>query len=927
MANIDNLTTTEKKDLCNLIGGNNFMRFFKDNPNEYQKIKPGFRVKSLKSEEALALGLRYVEKPVVNRFIEWFTSCGLEEIKQRQEDFLKKEDNKGLADFMVLKDSLFRQNIPLYFKLSKRDESEGYVQLLSYLVENAVKEDKEKEVADSSCGLLTKQVNELKKKLEESENLYTAEKQNHEKLLAADKDLQNKLEEKLQNAEKAKLEILNDLKKEKLNLENQLSNEKNRKNMLNDVIESLKHDNKNLQDKLNYIDETFLPGKDFAYKSICVVEEDNSSNIGILHLRRIADVKDGIVQAGFDPDIESRRTNLFGNNLPSVGNLGVWNWKIEESFSGREYIRSQLDTGLHLIQVVFCNATSREEMVHEIREGIEADFVSDKLLIVYLKDNDVYEGVCCNKSNIKEVGNKLYLKEEVYKLPLFEFAGQPFFTYKSYTYYRKFYLGQPVAQVEMQESAHIIKELLSRKISWRAMKGKGLGRHKFQHLKKFLSDLTAIDFYTEVSKACDCSLEDAQNMVDVFVKKADCYISGKDITNDIIADVIDNSDDLKMRMNEMSYQRWLEENKESITVKNHELVEIEKKLAAKQLEVEELQKNEKNLVDEIDSLEKELSTKQSVSTQLDIEVRKNIQNAEKNVSSFLVDLMMKYGLHTETKALDAKPETKSLFNPGPKLEKEPDTFIDKKDFLGNLSENLESAGIAGEYASKLSYYLYAAYLQRFPIMLAGPNGEAVADAFSCMVNNQLAGKVDFHGDFDSNTFSLIRHSSDKVIAVTNPFNSRWISYLPKLLENDKFYIFTTPYPEEMQLEPASLYNLVFPLSIDEMIEAVPQYDGFMGGSWDKKEGFGEIKPNTSYKRVLELCQIRPLMEKNVSRVIQAWCNLSGEQMISNDDMWRFIIYPYAYATRHMSEAAHYLSDSNIQVSDSISKLFEKANEE
>lgn len=69
MANIDNLTTTEKKDLCNLIGGNNFMRFFKDNPNEYQKIKPGFRVKSLKSEEALTLGLRYVEKPVINRFI------------------------------------------------------------------------------------------------------------------------------------------------------------------------------------------------------------------------------------------------------------------------------------------------------------------------------------------------------------------------------------------------------------------------------------------------------------------------------------------------------------------------------------------------------------------------------------------------------------------------------------------------------------------------------------------------------------------------------------------------------------------------------------------------------------------------------------------------------------------------------------------
>lgn len=215
MANIDNLTTTEKKDLCNLIGGNNFMRFFKDNPNEYQKIKPGFRVKSLKSEEALTLGLRYVEKPVINRFIEWLTSCGLEEIKQRQEDFLKKEDNKGLADFMALKDSLFRQNIPLYFKLSKRDESEGYVQLLSYLVEQAVKEDEEKEKEDNSLDLLTKQVSKLQKKLDDKETLFAAEKQSHDQILAEVKGINKQLEERARDAEKGKREIQQNLDKER----------------------------------------------------------------------------------------------------------------------------------------------------------------------------------------------------------------------------------------------------------------------------------------------------------------------------------------------------------------------------------------------------------------------------------------------------------------------------------------------------------------------------------------------------------------------------------------------------------------------------------------------------------------------------------------------------------------------------------------
>lgn len=910
MANIDNLTTTEKKDLCNLIGGNNFMRFFKDNPNEYQKIKPGFRVKSLKSEEALALGLRYVEKPVVNRFIEWFTSCGLEEIKQRQEDFLKKEDNKGLADFMVLKDSLFRQNIPLYFKLSKRDESEGYVQLLSYLVENAVKEDKEKEEADSSCNLLTKQVGELKKKLEDSKNLYTAEKQNHEKLLAADKYLQNKLEEKLQNAEKAKLEILNDLEKERKLTVSQRK-----------TIESLKEERQEVVEKLDQLKDAWAPTSTLPFMSLCLVE--NSGYDNKIRLRRLSDIQDGMILDSYSSNILTDRHYLFGKNLPPVGTIGVWRWNEDES----HYVTVQRNLAFQLIQVIVVQAADETSLVEVVKTGVPENLIADDILLAYQSDAERYVGLYCHKNDFVQNGTAYYLRDDVYSLPMYKFSGYPFISVGEYIFYRKPYLGTIESYVQVKSPDEIIKNLLLQRMTWANMKQEGIVRHNFQHIKNLLGKMMIPSFYEEVGEACDCSLVEAEELVKDFIDKSNRHISGKDVANSVIADVIESNDDLKKRMNEIAYKRWLEENKESITVKNQELVEIEKKLAAKQLEVEELQKNEKNLIDEIDSLEKELSTKQGVSTQLDIEVRKNIQNAEKNVSSFLVDLMMKYGLHTETKALDAKPETKSLFNPGSKLEKEPDTFIDKTDFLGNLSENLESAGIAGEYASKLSYYLYAAYLQRFPIMLAGPNGEAVADAFSCMVNNQLAGKVDFHGDFDSNTFSLIRHSSDKVIAVTNPFNSRWISYLPKLLENDKFYIFTTPYPEEMQLEPASLYNLVFPLSIDEMIEAVPQYDGFMGGSWDKKEGFGEIKPNTSYKRVLELCQIRPLMEKNVGRVIQAWCNLSGEQMISNDDIWRFIIYPYAYATRHMSEAAHYLSDSNIQVSDSISKLFEKANEE
>lgn len=911
MPYIDNLTATEKKDLCKLIGGDNFKRFFKDNPNEYQKIKPGFRVKSLKSEEALALRIRYVEKPVINRFTELFISSTLEKIKQRQEEFLKKENNKGMADFMVLKDSLFKRNIPLYFKLAGRNELEGYIQLLSYLVEQAVKEDEEKEKEDNSLDLLTKKVSELQKKLDDKETLFAAEKQSHDQILAEVKGLNKQLEERARDAEKGKREIQQNLDKER-----QLTISQSK------TIEFLKSEKREVEEELDHLKDTWTPSTALPYMSLCVVEKP-SYNENKIRLRRLSDIENGMILDSYSSNIPSSRPYLFGKNLPAVGTIGVWRWNEDEN----NYVTVQRNLTYQLIQVIMAQAADVTSLVQTVKEGLSENLITDDILLVYQSGAERYVGLYCHKNDFVQNGTTYYLRDDVYHLPMYKFSGYPFISTEEYIFYRKPYLGTIESYVQVKNSDEIIKNLLLQRMTWSNMKQEGIVRHNFQHIRNLLGKMMIPSFYEEVGEACDCSLVEAEDLVKDFIDKSNQHISGKDVANSVIADVIENNDELRKRLNEIAYQRWQVENKERLTAKSREFDVIIQKLAAKQLEVEELQKNEKNLIDEIDSLEQELSTKQEMSTQLDVEVRKNIQNAEKNVSSFLVDLMMRYGLHTGKKALDTKSETDSLFHPGTKFEGESSTYTDEIDFLANLSENLQSAGIDEEYAAKLSYYLYAAYIHHFPVLLAGPNGKAVVDAFSISVNGRLAGQADFHGGFDRNMFSEIIQSSDKVIALANPFNSRWMNYLPELLCNDKFYVFITPYPEEMQLEPVSLYNLVIPLITDEMVNHVPKYDEYIGGNWDTNVDLADIKPDTSCNQVLEQCQIRPMMEENLGKMTRTWCNLSGEQTKTNDDRWRFIVYPYAYATRHMSEAAHYLSDRNIQVSDSISRLFEKANEE
>lgn len=454
MANIDNLTTTEKKDLCNLIGGNNFMRFFKDNPNEYQKIKPGFRVKSLKSEEALTLGLRYVEKPVINRFIEWFTSCGLEEIKQRQEDFLKKEDNKGLADFMALKDSLFRQNIPLYFKLSKRDESEGYVQLLSYLVEQVVKKDEEKEKADNSLDSLTKQVSELQKKLAEKEILFASEKQSHEQMLAEIKDINKKLEERAQNSEKEKWEIQQNLDKERQAVLSQRQ-----------TIESLKSEKREVEEELGLLKDTWTPSTALPYMSLCVVEKPNYSENKI-RLRRLSDIENGMILDSYSSDIPSSRPYLFGKNLPAVGTIGVWRWNEDEN----HYVTVQRNLAFQLIQVIMLQAANETSLVEAVKKGVPENFIADDILLVYQSDAERYVGLYCHKSDFVQNGTAYYLRDDVYSLPMYKFSGYPFISVGEYIFYRKPYLGTIESYVQVKSPDEIIKNLLLQRMTWANMK-------------------------------------------------------------------------------------------------------------------------------------------------------------------------------------------------------------------------------------------------------------------------------------------------------------------------------------------------------------------------------------------------------------------------------------------------------------------------
>lgn len=62
---IDLLNQEEKSTLCEIITGREFKELFKKNEREFSKIRKGFRAKSLTEQQALAIAIVNVDKPII----------------------------------------------------------------------------------------------------------------------------------------------------------------------------------------------------------------------------------------------------------------------------------------------------------------------------------------------------------------------------------------------------------------------------------------------------------------------------------------------------------------------------------------------------------------------------------------------------------------------------------------------------------------------------------------------------------------------------------------------------------------------------------------------------------------------------------------------------------------------------------------------
>ena len=129
MRTMEHLTEEQIKYLCSKIPAGYVKAYFNRYPKQFQKLEKGFRAKSLSDEQVAAILFRHHHHGFIEDFLVKNLNLAIESVQQA----LNLESSDGCDDEIyleVLSDSIFDENIAMFFQLIEQEHSSEYIQLM-----------------------------------------------------------------------------------------------------------------------------------------------------------------------------------------------------------------------------------------------------------------------------------------------------------------------------------------------------------------------------------------------------------------------------------------------------------------------------------------------------------------------------------------------------------------------------------------------------------------------------------------------------------------------------------------------------------------------------------------------------------------------------------------------------------------------------
>ena len=191
---LEDFTNKEWEYICTVIPFQEAIGYFKKYPEEFAKLRPGFRVKSLTDEFVKKILYDFRHKNFIASFLVKHIDRWVKEINEELAKVVEKGLDQESAYIDVLSRSFFSGDITLFFKIKGEEKSEDYLAVMksavSYESVNQKKREEErlslikkKSESEDSLDVMKKKISEREKKIEELKKKDTEQKEEQKKIL------------------------------------------------------------------------------------------------------------------------------------------------------------------------------------------------------------------------------------------------------------------------------------------------------------------------------------------------------------------------------------------------------------------------------------------------------------------------------------------------------------------------------------------------------------------------------------------------------------------------------------------------------------------------------------------------------------------------------------------------------------------------
>lgn len=886
---LETLSKEETEELLNIIGGNYFKGNFVSTPREFSKLKPGFRPDKVTNEDALKLATKNIDRSFIITVVNSRVDSWLKEISSESGTRVSNGLYGTDALASTLLDSFFKNDIDLYFKL-RGGSSPEEIDLIKEKMETLKKELKEKVET-----METKSVSDTAVS-EEPAPEDTPDYDTIYKAALAEKDEKNRLLSEANDELKKEIESL----KEKL-----AETEKNRQ----------KEEEENARRLAAYDDsetDISLP-EDYTHMSLCEVTEPDYN--GQIWLTRLGDIEsDGRVLpffSGSESGYFEGRERLFFKNGPSLeGSIGIWNWSTipNKKDPTKDYVLTDYNTNVQPIEVIpVPESTTVDDLVRQFKAGIQRKKHSGRMLITAFRGISPWLGLLCTDKDIRYTDGCIILRDDVISLPLYKFGPRETTTLGTRKFYWKLTIGTPGEIVMTKDPLEIVKAVVCDSITWQQYKDRGIYKTEWRNFKDYISSIRTDSVISGICEGCKCSESEAEELLAEFMKKASDYLDGSSLDDDVIRSAIGSSSELMERSKDLVRKDWVEENVALVSEAENNLKTLQEKALDTEKKAKEAGDSYAALLKDKEALVASIKEKEKLAEDVETGVSERIRKAKENAADFIAEMTF---ASSGSSSLKIAQTVSSFFEEGKGNENGyPDENSKWEDVLATISAEFEEAGVKREYSYQLAAYIYSAYILRIPLLLAGPNADDIINAFSMSLCAKKAGSLFIDGEYCPAVIDETLSGNDAVVCIHNPFETAWISKLPAIINNnDKYFMISYPYAEDVRIEPKSLYNYVLPLFTEFFIEK-PSTGSFIGGI--QKEDFHSYKVTETKKEQLpELCKtigINAIARYRIQNLLSAMSGMLGKE--DTESALVFSFADYAYATMQTGKLAEWLSDN------------------